>query len=846
MHPRRSSLRLVGPFCLLILLTFSVVRATDPELGQAPAIAHVVEGVEQGGTLTIFGERLTSDARPWLWQPAPKASRVSSSEDAMAELRGLAAAFPELPPLPGRPPEGAQRGEFLGDTGSPQVAMVRQLGGAAPAWDDSHILPTVLWIENAAGFSQPYLVNAPELWFASEHTALPGETVRVFGINLHGGQNNPLRSLIALKPRDGGEVRWGHQLRRFNQEHANVRQHEMGFRLPSDLAPGTYDVRVHHLAGGPHGWSNPLQIEVVGERGMSAQMGHGDQSSHATPSCSHLPKPPRIFRVKEAAADGITDDTEVIQSILNQAGSSDGGLVVLPAGVFAVTETLEVPAGVILQGAGREATTLTVSQLAAFAGGGSPKAGRALVHLRTRTGLQDLGVIAGPGVDVNVQVDDRPLAEDVFIRRVRIVNTHGFFWDASATRWQNPDFGLYVNCSSRGFRLLQSEIVAPMTFRMEGYGRRHRHAHIAGNRFETYPHHEQDNVFLLTLSESIFENNVMAYGHRAFTSQRGMWRNYIADNQVIDVRGVGNGSEVFMSEYGPTLYHGKVRATQSGSASLHLPEGLADGLREKIQSFPAEQELYAFVVAGTGFGQFQPVLDQEAGGLIMSHPWRVPLDETSEVLLLGASVHNLFLNNATEGGRGVYTFFYGSAVENAIVGNEASSGGVTSIWVSAVAHENESAVVAYNTLANNRLVQNGALNLAALDWSPEKGRTSLVIGNRVVRNQIWRPGEYGSPNQYYASWNWLRGANAGHGWVEPGRRQGIAVWNGSYNVIENNYIDDAETGTFLGEGRGNGASRSPVRGNTLRWNRIDRTPTRVTDHGQNTIVKPPDYQSEAR
>jgi len=243
------------------------------------------------------------------------------------------------------------------------------------------------------------------------------------------------------------------------------------------------------------------------------------------------------------------------------------------------------------------------------------------------------------------------------------------------------------------------------------------------------------------------------------------------------------------------------------------------------------------ITPGTGFGQFQPVLNQGAGEFKMSHPWRVPLDETSEVLLLGASVHNLFLNNATEGGRGVYTFFYGSAVENAIVGNEASSGGVTSIWVSAVAHENESAVVAYNTLANNRLVQNGGLNLAALDWSPEKGRTSLVIGNRVVRNQIWRPGEYGSPNQYYASWNCCAAPTPG----TPGRAGGAKDrrLERAYNVSQTT-TRRTRNGVFLGEVAAT-AHRGRRRGNTLRWNRLTE-PRPVTDHGQNTLLDHPDYQ----
>ena len=200
-------------------------------------------------------------------------------------------------------------------------------------------------------------------------------------------------------------------------------------------------------------------------------------------------------------------------------------------------------------------------------------------------------------------------------------------------------------------------------------------------------------------------------------------------------------------------------------------------------------------------------------------------------------------SRGNRGGRGVYTFFYGSAVENVLAGNEATGGGVTSIWVSAVSHEGEPTLLAYNTFVNNRLVRNGNINIAALDWSRPPEGEPLVTGNRIIRNQVWKVGEFGSPNQYYAYWNWLGGANAGHGWVEPGRRKGVAIWNGSYNVVENNYIDEAEVGLFAGEGRGVGQSNAPLRGNLFRWNRIDRTETPVEDNGEAGLVQPPDYQS---
>lgn len=802
----------------------------------AVAISHVVDGVEQGGTLTIFGENLTETSRVWLWQPSPEAGKVLNSAETMAELRQMAAQFPALPALPPIPPAAARAAQRLGATGHPRVLMVRQAGSPHPAWDDSHIVPTVLWIEQQGIFSQPYLLNQPQLWFASEPWVVPGEQVRLFGNNLLGGQNNPSRSLIALRNEATGEVYWGRQHRRYNQEHANVRQHQLSFRLPDPLPPGNYSLRVHPLAGGPYGWSNPLSLEVIEQRDWLAQMGKADENTRGTPDSARFAKSPRVFRVSAAAGDGLADDGPAIRRALREAAAQGGGVVVLPAGRFALAETLEVPAGIVLQGLGCQATSLTVSPLAPL------RHGTTLVLLKTRTGLQDLSVIAGPGVEVNVRVEDQPTVEDVFLRRVRIENTHSYLWNQESARWQNPDFGLLVNASSQGFRLLQSEIVAPMTFRMEGYGRRHRYAQIAGNRFETYPPHQQDNVFLLTLSESIFENNLMVHGHRAFTSQRGLWRNYIAQNQAIDTRGVGNGSEVLMSEYGTVLYDGRVVQVDAAHGSFQLPESISKSQLDKLEAYRKEHELYAFLAAGAGFGQFRQVVQIDAGTLRIDHPWRVAPNASSEILLLGASTHNLLINNAAEGGRGVLTFFYGSAVNNIVTGNEANRGGVTPIWACAVAHDEDSALLAFNTFANNRLVQNGSLNLAALDWAPDRGRPPLNLGNRLIRNQVWRPGDYGSPNQYYAAWNWQRGANAGHGWTEPGPRQGIAIWNGSFNVVENNYVDDAEIGLFAGPGRGAGAAQSPVQGNVFRWNRIDRTDIPVKDQGASTHLETPSYQ----
>ena len=82
---------------------------------------------------------------------------------------------------------------------------------------------------------------------------------------------------------------------------------------------------------------------------------HMDLSSlNQTPSLPPLPAP-ELYNVQQvpfdAQADGRTDDTAAIQSALDLAGKQGGGIVYLPAGLYALYGNLVVPPGVELRGA---------------------------------------------------------------------------------------------------------------------------------------------------------------------------------------------------------------------------------------------------------------------------------------------------------------------------------------------------------------------------------------------------------------------------------------------------------------------------------------------------------------
>lgn len=96
------------------------------------------------------------------------------------------------------------------------------------------------------------------------------------------------------------------------------------------------------------------------------------------------PAPARDWNVIDAGAtpDGRADCTAAFQRALDEAGAAGGGVVQVPAGVFAIKGVLSIPAGVTLQGTfrvppntpRRHAPQSTGSRLLAFAGRGKPDA----------------------------------------------------------------------------------------------------------------------------------------------------------------------------------------------------------------------------------------------------------------------------------------------------------------------------------------------------------------------------------------------------------------------------------------------------------------------------------------
>jgi len=174
--------------------------------------------------------------------------------------------------------------------------------------------PVVVWAKNEAGYSAPLVLNAPNPWWCAPQSAKPGATVRVFGRNL--ARRPDLARAFVYLAQPGKRGVW------LNVPAAS--KYELQVQLPSGLQPGDYRLWVHAGKGGAYGWGAPLALSVE-------------------------PAAPLPAVVPYAGGD--------VQQAVDRLAEK-GGVLRLPEGVFELTGTLVVPAGVSVEGAGRSKTIL--------------------------------------------------------------------------------------------------------------------------------------------------------------------------------------------------------------------------------------------------------------------------------------------------------------------------------------------------------------------------------------------------------------------------------------------------------------------------------------------------------
>ena len=191
--------------------------------------------------------------------------------------------------------------------------------------------PIVVWAKNAAGYSDPVVLNAPQAWWCQPEKPAPGDRVRIFGQNL-AQRPDFKRAFVCLSASGDSNNPPPHPLSRKRERGAmwlkvvRAAKCQLEVELPATLAPGQYELRVHAGGGGGFGWSELLALTVA-----------------------------RAKPFPEGRA--ILKDGDVQQAV-DQLASAGGGVVQLAEGVFDLKGTLVVPANVRIEGAGAKQTLL--------------------------------------------------------------------------------------------------------------------------------------------------------------------------------------------------------------------------------------------------------------------------------------------------------------------------------------------------------------------------------------------------------------------------------------------------------------------------------------------------------
>ena len=186
--------------------------------------------------------------------------------------------------------------------------------------------------------AKPVLINRPQLWFMQperlepglvQNQAPPGAKIQVVGKDILLPDQQGHASLI-IKPVTGGT---SHTISADKAEKFSLRA-----TLPSDLAAGTYQIRLSNGFGGEQGLSDPLTIEI------------------RRPDTW----PDQTFNVRSfgALGDDMTDDTAAIRAALDAAEKNGGGVVYFPWGTYRLTDWIRIPQKTILRGEDRDATIL--------------------------------------------------------------------------------------------------------------------------------------------------------------------------------------------------------------------------------------------------------------------------------------------------------------------------------------------------------------------------------------------------------------------------------------------------------------------------------------------------------
>lgn len=655
--------------------------------------------------------------------------------------------------------------------------------------------PFLVRVCNEKGVSEPFVLNAPEIWWLCPDRVRVGQPIRVFGRNLGRRPDYGCTDVFLWsgKP-DEKAIRL--QATADSKYVAEV-------MIPEGLQPGKYQLWVHSGDGSTFGWSAPATLFVASRLEVR-------EVTHCLPSGSRE-----------------------LESLVASYRDRDAGTQVtirLSEGDYLLSGPLEIPSGVKVVGAGKDVTRL---RLAAPAEGDAHSCNELHPHgcvvwlSGDGSAISDLSIYGNDSVNLGVAVGypgSGRWVSGCAVERVRISDVDG--------KQAGRDGLMYVGSElpeNSGVRLFNAAYACvadnDVCGRVPIYLSGIRQTQILRNRLRASTRWGGNGEGAIegrndVIEESVIEGNVLVSppGREAGGPQtrRLIWlatgrgsvsNNWIACNGSAESRYGGvagadqNVGEALLLEsqqrvafYGcpedadvdsitlpstvtPTddAQLGHVRRTDLPYDSElrempFLPSHECDGREAPIDQY------YVTVVSGKGMGQTVRVVSRDGYKLSLATPWRVIPDQTSRIVVSTLFYRNLIVGNTITNGMAGIQLWIG-CVDNVVAGNLLKGHRRQGIWV----------LGCVSTLASSmRLSYNRGIGPA--NWNHIEGNIidETLDGIRMtsrVRDPI------------HVNWPVLVGNTIRNNSVRSARRDGVVV-DGALScgtIVEYNLVRDAST-----------------------------------------------------
>lgn len=424
------------------------------------------------------------------------------------------------------------------------------------------------------------------------------------------------------------------------------------FRLPAQLAAGSYKLRLFNGDGGDGEFVDAGAIVV--------------RNPDFPPS--------QTFDVRAYGAngDGKTDSTRAIKATIEAANQNGGGTVYFPRGRYVVSEGLTIPPHVGIKGERTDLVNLVWPDF------DSPPP--ALLQGDTQFSIEDITIYASNHLNVISGGfhfrDLLPNAEDIAIRRVRI--------RASAFRGQ-----IDLETTIQRMRIFQRVFPdgAPDTIQLTGNRLEVSDCDILGSG---------TSLHIIKASDAVVSGNILSNGRNGAYTIAGSQRVVFENNAVsgADLQATGGaintlskwvtaskniyvGSNTFKAVYGGDREAMTTDAPAGyyfGHAETTSPRELS--LPDPPDPYPAAREwtgALVMVVNGRGAGQYAYVASYTTSPqrVALDRILQVPLDTTSEVTVVQAQENYLVIGNTFED-VGVAAQAFGTAVNYVFAGNQSN------------------------------------------------------------------------------------------------------------------------------------------------------------------------------